>query len=100
MSGKKEKKNGFQVIYEKDDQFNALIRRMSALPFAPKETLDEAFKIFEKRAAEVNDDETTQFCYEMVEYLADTWRNGVYALQDWNLSDINLMVVPATNNGQ
>ena len=48
----------------------------------------------------MKDDETSQFCYEMIEYLADTWRNGVYALQDWNLSDINLMVVPATNNGQ
>ena len=43
---RKEKKNGFQVINEKDDQFNALIRRMSALPFAPKETLDELMNYY------------------------------------------------------
>ena len=36
----------------------------------------------------------------MIEYLTRTWRQGVYSLQDWNLSDINLMIVPATNNGQ
>ena len=97
---KKVKKNGFQNIYEKHDQFNALVRRMSALPFAPKEALDEAFKIFKNRTEEIKDREIKEFCYELIEYLADTWRNGSYALQDWNISDINLMVVPATNNGQ
>ena len=97
---KRVKKNGFQVVYEKDDNFNAIIRRMSALPFAPKKDLDEAFKIFETRAEAMKDDELNQFCHEMIEYLTRTWRQGVYSLQDWNLSDINLMIVPATNNGQ
>ena len=51
------KKNGFQNIYEKHDQFNALVRRMSALPFAPKEPIDEAFKIFKNRTEEIKDRE-------------------------------------------
>ena len=96
----KVKKNGLQITYEKDDQFNALIRRMSALPFCPKSDLDKAFEIFEKRSREMEDEDLNLFCQNMIKYLNDTWRNGIYCLQDWNLSDINLMTVPATNNGQ
>ena len=93
-------KKGFQTIYEKNDQFQAVIRRMSALPFAPKDELDEAFKIFEKRTESLEDEELEKFCKDMIEYLNNTWRHGPYAIQDWNLSDLNLMIVPATNNGQ
>ena len=56
------------MIYEEDDKFNALFRRMSGIPFAPKETLNEAFNIFEKRATEVKDEETSWFCFELIEY--------------------------------
>ena len=93
-------KKGFQTIYEKNDKFNAVIRRMSALPFAPKNDLDAAFEIFEKRTESLDDDELEKFCKDMIKYLNDTWRHGEFAIQDWNLSDLNLMIVPATNNGQ
>ena len=73
---------------------------MSALPFTPKTELDRAFEIFEFRAEKIKDDELHDFCVDMIQYLKDTWRHGVYSFQDWNLSDINLMLVPATNNGQ
>ena len=51
-------------MYEEDNNFNALIRRISALPFATKKDLDEAFKIFETRAEAIKDDKLNQFCHE------------------------------------
>ena len=69
-------KKGFQTIYEKNDKFNAVIRRMSALSFAPKDDLDEAFKIFDKRTESLEDEELEKFCKDMIEYLNNTWRHG------------------------
>ena len=47
---KRVKKSGFQVLYEKDHGFNALVRRISALPFTKHEDLDKAFAVFKARA--------------------------------------------------
>ena len=82
-------KKGFQTIYEKNDKFNAVIRRMSALPFAPKDDLDEAFKIFDKRTESLEDEELEKFCKDMIDYLNNTWRHGPYVIQDWNNSRIS-----------
>ena len=94
------KSNGFQVVYDKNDKFSAIIRRMSALPFTPKNDLDKAFEIFNTRTEALEEEDLKLFCKEIIEYLNNTWRHGAFAVQDWNLSDINLMIVPATNNGQ
>ena len=44
------KEKHLQVAYEKDDSFNAFIRRVSALPFVKSTDLDPAFNIFRRRA--------------------------------------------------
>ena len=90
---------GFQVCYEKDDQFNALMRRCSSLPFVKKDHLDEAFEIFNKRAQDLDDQDLREFSLALIESLNSQWRQGIFAVQDWNLYEINLLLVPSTNNG-
>ena len=96
---RKIKKAGYQVSYEKNDKFNALMRRCSSLPFVKKDDLTKAFKIFENRADDLEDDKLKEFSKALIEYLNAQWRHGVYAVQDWNLYDLNLLLVPSTNNG-
>ena len=93
------KNAGLQVVYEKDDKFNALMRRCAALPFVKKEDFDAAFAVFETRKDALESEKLRVFSASLITYLNDQWRHGVFATQDWNLYDINLMLVPSTNNG-
>ena len=61
--------------------------------------LDAAFVIFQRRAEDLEEDELKDFSKRLIEYLNTQWRQGVYAVQDWNLYDLNLLLVPSTNNG-
>ena len=69
------------------------------MPFVKKEDLDKAFAIFNKRAEDLDDEDLIEFSKEMIAYLNNQWRQGVYSIQDWNLYDLNLLRVPSTNNG-
>ena len=60
------KKGHHQVAYEKDDDFNALVRRISALPFTKPETLDEAFAKFRTRADKLEDLKLKEFSHELI----------------------------------
>ena len=75
------------------------MRRCSALPFVKKDDYDDVFVLFDERADDLETDRLKDFSNEMITYLNDQWRNGTMAEQDWNLYDINLMMVPSTNNG-
>ena len=76
-----QKKTNLQVEYEKNDEFNALIRRLSSLPFVKPEDLNDAFEIFRKRAANLKSDKVQEFALKLIDY-AET-----------------RLLVPATNNG-
>ena len=95
---KRVKKGHHQVSYEKDDDFNALVRRISALPFTKPETLDEAFAKFRARADKLEDSKLKEFSHDLIGYAQLQWRDR-FAVQDWNLYDINCLMVPSTNNG-
>ena len=95
---KRVKKTHLQVEYEKNYEFNALIRRLSSLPFVKPEDLNEAFEIFRKRALNLKSEKVQEFALNLIEYAQTQWR-GQFAIQDWNLHDINCLLVPATNNG-
>ena len=95
---KRVKKSGFQTVYEKDDKFNAVVRRISALPFIKPCDLEEAFMKFNERAENLEDDEVRNFTHGLIEYAQIQWRER-FAVQDWNLYDINCLLVPSTNNG-
>ena len=97
---RKVKSSGLHISYEKNDEFNALIRRCSSLPFVGKEKLDEAFQIITERAEALNDKNLKDFSQDLIDYLNSQWRHGVFSIQDWTISDVNLMTVPTTNNGQ
>ena len=75
------------------------MRRCSSLPFVKKEDLDKAFRIFNKRAEDLDEEVLIEFSKEMIDYLNSQWRQGVFSFQDWNLYDLNLLRVPSTNNG-
>ena len=75
------------------------MRRCSSLPFVKKDDLDEAMEIFNKRAENLENEDLREFSYRLIEYLNSQWRQGVFAVQDWNLYDLNLLLVPTTNNG-
>ena len=64
-----------------------------------KDHLDEAFEIFNKRAQDLDDLDLREFSLALIESLNSQWRQGIFAVQDWNLYDINLLLVPSTNNG-
>ena len=95
---KRVKKNHLQVAYERDDSFNAFIRRVSALPFVKSTDLDPAFDIFRRRAENLKDEELREFAYVLINYAQVQWRER-FCIQDWNLFDINVLMVSATNNG-
>ena len=85
--------------YEKDDAFGHFVRMISALPFAPPDQMDEVFNLLRQKASELKDEKLREFSISLVEYADNQWRNGTFSKQDWNLFDINVMMVPATNNG-
>ena len=91
------KKAGHQQDYEKDDDFNALIRRISELPFTKPVDLDEAFTKFRQRADKL-EKKRGAFSHELINYAQVQWRER-FSVQDWNLYDINCLMVPSTNNG-
>ena len=51
------KKAGLQIDYDQDDKFNAVVRRISSLPFVKPSDLDEAFEIFHRRANNLENEE-------------------------------------------
>ena len=81
------KKHGFHVAYEKNDDFNALVRRISALPFTKPEDLDAALATFNERADKL-DEKLAEFSHELIEYAQVQWR-PLFAMQDCNLYNIN-----------
>ena len=95
---KRVKKGGHQVSYEKDDEFNALVRRIYALPFIKPETLDEAFNKFEVKTNKLDNLKLKDFSQALIQYAHTQWRE-LFAIQDWNLYNINCLMVPSTNNG-
>ena len=76
-----------------------LVRMISALPFSPPDQLEEVFNLLNKKASEVVNEKLKEFSLSLVEYAENQWRNGIFSKQDWNLFDINVLMVPATNNG-
>ena len=95
---KRVKTAGLQIVYEKNNAFNALVRRISALPFCKPEDLDQAFRIFQSRSDKIDGSKIQSFCKELIEYAKTQWRER-FAVQDWNLYNINCLKVPSTNNG-
>ena len=85
------------MAYEKNDDFNALVRRISALPFSKPDDLDEVFALFKVRANKL-DDKLAEFSHELIDYAQIQWRER-FCVQDWNLYNINCLMVPSTNNG-
>ena len=51
------------------------------------------------KTSQLKTEELRVFSLGLVEYANKQWRQGVFATQDWNLFNINVMMVPATNNG-
>ena len=64
---KRVKKSGHQVAYDQDDSLNALVRRLSALPFTKHEDMDEAFALFKLRADKL-EPKLKEFCHELISY--------------------------------
>ena len=83
---------------KKNDKFNALVRRISSLPFVKPVDLDKAFAIFNSRAESLKDGPLRTFSIELIEYAQTQWREQ-FAIQDWKLYDISCLLVPSTNNG-
>ena len=52
---KRVKKSGYQTAYDNDDKFNAVVRRISSLPFVKPSDLEEAFEKFVERAENLED---------------------------------------------
>ena len=67
------KKAGHQVDYDKDDDFSALVRRISALPFTKPADLDEAFEKYRERAGKLNK-KLEAFSNELIDYAQVQWR--------------------------
>ena len=77
---KRVKKSGHQVAYDQDDSFNALVRRISALPFTKHEDMDEAFALFKVRTDKL-EPKLKEFCHEIISYAQIKWRERL-AIQD------------------
>ena len=58
---KRVKKSGFQTAYDNDDKFNAVVRRISAMPFVKPCDLEEAFLKFVERAENLEDEDVKYF---------------------------------------
>ena len=95
---KRVKKSGYQKAYDNDNKFNAVVRRISALPFIKPCDLEEAFSKFTERAESLEDEDLKIFTLGLIDYAQIQWRER-FAVQDWNLFDINCLLVPSTNNG-
>ena len=92
------KKSGYQNAYDNDNKFNAVVRRISALPFIKPCDLEEAFSKFIERAESLEDEDLKIFTLGLIDYAQIQWRER-FDVQDWNLFDINCLLVPSTNNG-
>ena len=90
---KRMKKAGFQATYNKDDEFNAFIRRCCSLPFVPQHMMDQALNILQKKAQNMKEEKTQKFSYSLLDYLKSTWVSGCFSVQDWNLFDIDCQVI-------
>ena len=67
------KKAGHQQDYNNDDDFNALIRRISALPFTKPADLDESFTKFRGREDKL-EKKLGSFSHEVINYAQVQWR--------------------------
>ena len=72
---------------------------VSGLPFAPPEKLDQVFLHLNKKAEGIKNVKLRDFSISLVNYAEEQWRRGPFTVQDWNLFNINVLMVPATNNG-
>jgi hypothetical protein len=93
---KRVKKNHLQVAYEKDE-FQCIYSSCFCSSFVKSTDLDPAFDVFRRRAENLKDEELREFAYVLINYAQVQWREC--CIQDWNLFDINVLMVPATNNG-
>ena len=69
-----------------------------ALPFSPPDQLDEVFDLLALKAATIKIEKLKIFSTSLVEYADNQWRKGTFIKQDWNMYDLNTMLVPATNS--
>ena len=60
---------------------------------------DQVFELLREKASQLKSAGHRQFSAELVEYAERQWRTGLFTKQDWNLFNINVLMVPATNNG-
>ena len=60
---------------------------------------DQVFEMLREKASQLNSAGHRKFSAELVEYAERQWRTGLFTKQDWNLFNINVLMVPATNNG-
>ena len=58
---KRVKKSGYQTAYDNDDKFNAVVRKISSLPFVKPCDLEEAFEKFVERAENLEDADVKYF---------------------------------------
>ena len=94
------KASGLQTAYEKVPEFNAVVRRICSLPFVLKEIMvGEALSLIEKRGSKLKDQKQEEFVEAAVSLLKNTYINGTYCMDYWNMYDVDLTTVPVTNNG-
>ena len=94
------KTGGHQTDYQQNHQFNSFIRRTCSLPFVPRDMVSRAMRILHRRKEDlVDNNRLYNFSGSLLEYINNTWINGVFCSQDWNLFDIDCQTVPTTNNG-
>ena len=71
---KRVKKSGYQTAYDNDDKFNAVVRRISSLPFVKPCDLEEAFEKFVERAENLEDAHVKYFTLGLIDYARTQWR--------------------------
>lgn len=85
--------------YERIEDFGHVVRMVSGLPFSPPDQLDQVFRLLIKKAEGIKSIKLKDFALGLVSYADGQWRKGPFTVQDWNLFNINVLMVPATNNG-
>ena len=60
---------------------------------------DQVFELLREKASQLKSAGHRKFSAELVEYAERQWQTGLFTKQDWNLFNINVLMVPATNNG-
>ena len=85
--------------YQKDDKFNRFAIRLCSLSFVPTHMIKRALDVLQRRISNFDTERTKSFAQKMIQYIKDTWINGPYCIQDWNIFNIDCQVIPATNNG-